>query len=284
MKRFWGICLILTVATALSLFGQERLRVGILSFGAKNGVAEGEAEVVAELFRNAIVNTGKYDVLDRENMDSILEEQEFQASGCTESECAVRIGQMLNMQYMFFGSLMKLGKSYIVSVGFVDVETSKIVKTAESKFTVIDNADVAVRHIAATLTVKEGEKEPPPPGSTKNMLKPLSLVGGLTFAGAGAGFMIAGAVKGGEAYDLYETYSQLTFGMTELGFDTAWQDAEDAKWTANVFYGLGYASLGLAGALMLFWVLQPEYTSSTTVFLAPTPRYDGLTFTLTRRF
>lgn len=144
------------ILLCFSLYSQgDKKRVGVLDFVGK-GVSKTEAEIVGELFRGELVNSGMYNVLDRANMDNILSEMEFQQTGCTESECAIQIGKILNMQYMFYGSLMKLGESYIVSVGIVNVETSEIEKTAKEKFAVIDNADVASR---AVIDILAGRRE-----------------------------------------------------------------------------------------------------------------------------
>lgn len=145
------------IFVAFSLFAQERSRVGVLDFVAKNGVSEGDAEVIGELFRSELVASGAYDVLDRANMGTILEEQEFQQTGCTEAECAVQIGQMLNMEYMIYGSAMKLGDNIIISVGMVDIETSQIAKTAKKAFHSLNDAPGAIVAVVATLT---GESTP----------------------------------------------------------------------------------------------------------------------------
>ena len=59
-------------------------------------------------------------------MDRILVEQSFQSSGCTDSECAVKMGKLLNVQKMIIGSLTKFGNYYYISASVIDVETGKI--------------------------------------------------------------------------------------------------------------------------------------------------------------
>ncbi|MBI4977972.1 MAG: hypothetical protein HZC28_10830 [Spirochaetes bacterium] len=63
--------------TALSLYPQVKNRVGVLNFVAK-GVSATEASAVSDLFRSELVSSGKFDILDRNNMDKVLKEQEFQ--------------------------------------------------------------------------------------------------------------------------------------------------------------------------------------------------------------
>lgn len=113
--------------------------VAVLEFEAK-GLPEHNAQSIGEIFRSKLVNSGQYSVLDRKNMDAILKEQELQLSGCTASECAVEIGRLLNMQYMLYGTVMKLSESYIVSIGFVDIESGGIISSANVQYDDLDDS------------------------------------------------------------------------------------------------------------------------------------------------
>ncbi|MBI4979148.1 MAG: hypothetical protein HZC28_16830 [Spirochaetes bacterium] len=147
------VAVMLTAAPAApSVKTAKNSRVGIITFVAKAGTTAPDAEVVEEMFRNGLVQSRKYDVLDRNNMKDVLKEQEFQQTGCTDTECAVKIGKILNMEYMMYGSIMKMGTSFLISVGMVNVETSKIENTAQEKFATMDLADKAVQKVITSLT------------------------------------------------------------------------------------------------------------------------------------
>ena len=59
-------------------------------------------------------------------MDDILDEQGFQQTGCTTTECAVEMGRMLNVQKMISGTIGKLGATYTIDLSLIDVETAQI--------------------------------------------------------------------------------------------------------------------------------------------------------------
>ncbi len=59
-------------------------------------------------------------------MTEILEEQGFQQTGCTDSQCAVQLGQMLNVQKIIAGSVDRVGEIYATSIRLIDVESGKI--------------------------------------------------------------------------------------------------------------------------------------------------------------
>jgi curli biogenesis system outer membrane secretion channel CsgG len=83
---------------------------------------------VADFLRTELVNTERFVVVDRANMDKLLAEAGFQQlSGCTEAECAVQMGKLLNVQQMVVGSVSKLMDTYYITVNLVEVETGKII-------------------------------------------------------------------------------------------------------------------------------------------------------------
>ncbi|MEW6039999.1 MAG: CsgG/HfaB family protein [Elusimicrobiota bacterium] len=91
------------------------------------GISGMDASVVSDFLREALVNTMKFRILERGNMEMILSEQKFQTSGCTDQECVVRMGKLLNVQKIITGSVSKLGSRYYINIRMVDVEKGEIV-------------------------------------------------------------------------------------------------------------------------------------------------------------
>lgn len=135
-----------------SLFSQEaKKNVSVLPFVAK-GVSETEAEDISDLFAVDLVKTGRFTVLDRANMQRILDEQSFQNSGCTDSACAVEIGKLLNMDYMFTGSVIKLGKLMYLTANIIDISTGQIKKSQESQGFTIATVKKEIDDLVLNLT------------------------------------------------------------------------------------------------------------------------------------
>lgn len=118
-----------------------------------------DAAVIADLFRNEIVKGQAFSVVEKSNMDKILQEQAFQQTGCTSQECAVKLGKILNVKLLVVGSFGKMLGQYVINVRVIDVETAQAVY---SDVLQIDDAkDVAagVQTLATRLTaaVKKGK-------------------------------------------------------------------------------------------------------------------------------
>ena len=63
------------------------------------------------------------DLIPDAQMSQILEEQDFQLTGCTTNECAVEIGQLIGAQHMLDGSIGKFGTVYTIDMKIIDVDT-----------------------------------------------------------------------------------------------------------------------------------------------------------------
>ena len=93
------------------LFPKEVVAVLDLS---PEGLSDSEARILTQRLTSELISIDKYTIVERASMDKLLKEQQFQHSGCTDSECAVEIGQMLNADYITVGSVSKFGEVYII--------------------------------------------------------------------------------------------------------------------------------------------------------------------------
>lgn len=78
--------LVFVIILALPLFAQRKVRVGVIDLTAK-GVPTIDASIATDLFRSEVVARGVYEVLDRNNMQKILEEQQFQQTFSSGTVC-----------------------------------------------------------------------------------------------------------------------------------------------------------------------------------------------------
>ena len=115
-----------------SLFAKDIIAVLDLD---QIGLTPQEATILTQRLISRLISINRYQVVERNNMDKILKEQKFQHSGCSESECAVEIGQLLNSDYIIIGSVNKFGKTYAIDVRLIDVGLGKSLISAEFSMT-----------------------------------------------------------------------------------------------------------------------------------------------------
>ncbi|MBA7637735.1 hypothetical protein ES703_45382 [subsurface metagenome] len=93
------------------------------------GVSEQEAQLLTIRLGTHLVQSGVYRVIEREEVQQILVEQDFQLTGCTTNECAAEIGQLIGARQILAGTFGKLGSTYTIDMRIIDVETGSIMRT-----------------------------------------------------------------------------------------------------------------------------------------------------------
>ncbi len=111
--------------TAIVQSPDTLMPIAVLTMEAK-GITQQESEILSERLRSALVQDGRYQVVERSQMETILEEQGFQQSGCTSNECLIEAGLILGVELMVGGSVGKIGDSYAVDIRLFDVTTAEI--------------------------------------------------------------------------------------------------------------------------------------------------------------
>ena len=90
-------------------------------------------------------------------MDKILKEQKFQHSGCTDSECAVEIGQLLNTDYIVIGSVSKFGNTWLLDARLINVGQGNVLISAE--FTKEGKIDVLLTSGISSIALQLSDRD-----------------------------------------------------------------------------------------------------------------------------
>jgi hypothetical protein len=94
-----------------------------------SGVTQGEAEIITDRLRVELFNTGKVSVMERDQMQEVLKEQQFQQSGaCSDEACLVKMGQILGVEQLATGTIGKLGSMYLLNVRMISIETAQVTR------------------------------------------------------------------------------------------------------------------------------------------------------------
>ena len=86
---------------------------------------------LSDSVRGEIVRSGRYKVMDRANMDRILKEQAFQMSGTVQKDKMVEAGQMLGVGKIVIGSIGIVGRTYMISLSLVNIESGETERVEE---------------------------------------------------------------------------------------------------------------------------------------------------------
>jgi TolB-like protein len=131
----------------------QKERIAVLDFKTINLPAE-KSRIVSELIRTDLINTNKFIVIERSQVDMIFKEHGFASTGFTDESSAVKIGKILAAQKILIGTVMKVGDSIVVTCRVVDVE--KGIADASAKVTA-DSEESLVSETGTLVASLTGE-------------------------------------------------------------------------------------------------------------------------------
>lgn len=80
---------------------------------------------VQEMFCTGFVESKRFSIIEREQIEKILKEKQFAQTGDVDAETARRLGKVLGVQYLLIGSMSKLGETFEIDARLVDVDTGE---------------------------------------------------------------------------------------------------------------------------------------------------------------
>lgn len=115
MKRLSSLALsaalLLTVAVPM-LQAADKPRVAVLEFKNKADNQwwyHGGAEATQDVFVTELVKSGKFRVVEREQLEALMQEKNLTLSGDLDPATAVRVGKILGVNYLLTGSVTEYG-------------------------------------------------------------------------------------------------------------------------------------------------------------------------------
>lgn len=90
---------------------------------------------ITDALSEAMFNTGKIKIIERGNLEAILSEQKFQASGLVNEQTAKDIGMIAGVDFVCYGTLKDIGDIFTVNARVVDVETGEVAAMSRANIT-----------------------------------------------------------------------------------------------------------------------------------------------------
>ncbi len=131
----------------------QQLLLAVIDFEAK-GISRKEAQAASEWLRTEIINTGTFKVIERSAMDTILKEQAFSMTGCTDTTCAVKVGKLLSAKKMLVGNIEKWKDRVFLNGRIIDVEKGVAEFAHKETVTSLDELDKGVARFAKNLALR----------------------------------------------------------------------------------------------------------------------------------
>jgi antitoxin component YwqK of YwqJK toxin-antitoxin module/TolB-like protein len=131
LNKFYILVVVQTLLIQIVL--SEENFVAVIDFDGK-GISSSDASALTDRLRNEVIKFTDNIVVERGKIDEILNEQGFQLSGCTSSECMVEVGKLLGANQIIGGSISNIGNTFSVNARIIDVETGEIINSISYDF------------------------------------------------------------------------------------------------------------------------------------------------------
>jgi hypothetical protein len=273
-KLFLGFLVLMV--PSMSLQAAEKMRVAVVDLKA-DGVPARTARTVSDMIRTDMVNTGRFTVIERAQMDAIMKEQGLQMTGCTDQDCAVQVGKIVSARKILVGSVSPLGTAIVINVRIVDVEKGLVDYAAREKAASEATLDTAVSLLTKNLSgriagdhrMKEGRSSGTVP-MTGYYLRSIVPGWGQFYAGeTWKGYAFSGAFAAAAAFSIYaivnygkkkKAYDDLSYGDPDSEFDSKFDEYKKAGNVAFISFGI-VGAVYLAHWVDILFFTGPDYGS-----------------------
>jgi len=109
----------------------ENTSLAVINISSNDGSISAH---VADELEFHLVTSRKFTIVDRNTLDLIRSEQNFQMSGDVSDSTAVSIGEMLGARIVITGSITQAGANQRLSIRALDVRTAQILAIAREEF------------------------------------------------------------------------------------------------------------------------------------------------------
>jgi TolB-like protein len=218
-------------------------KIAVIGFNSTENMSN---YVIDELLEK-LVNTKNFDVVDRQNLDLIKKEMDYQSSGLVNDESAVSIGRHLGAAYVITGSYEDLGAYGRFRIRVLNIETTKIetMYAADVKENALVKKLLGFQIINDINTLK---KQTLKENKSLNTLEDLRF----GFAAGGGGFSMA---------DNGTSYDQNSTGFFSLGASVGLSFFE-AEANINFINYTLYLAEPNNGSSYIDGIKQPELSAS----------------------
>ena len=150
MKK--NILLIALILVSL-MFSEKKLKIAVGTFNSKNSNI---VKIISMNIQSTLVDLKLFSVIEREQLDKVLNEQSLTLSGGINSEDAVKIGKLVNAKYLVVGNIIPIENKLLITSRVVDVQSGKILVSAKG-LAYLENVDSILKistKIAYTIAEK----------------------------------------------------------------------------------------------------------------------------------
>lgn len=114
--------------------GPDPLRIAVAPVVAQDDRADALSEYLSDLVAEQLIATGKVEVIDRTNLDKLIQEHRIQLSDLSDPEKAVEMGKLVGANVLLSSKLHVLGNNNILYLKAIAVDSSRVLGMARVRW------------------------------------------------------------------------------------------------------------------------------------------------------
>lgn len=136
--------------------GGYRPFIAVFNFEDSNARTEGMGlgQTVTEMLVTALIQDGRFTVMERVQLEKLLQEQSLSQSGVIDTETAIRVGKLAGLEAVILGSVSRLKTSIEADARLIEIETAKALAAANADVRDVDNIRDLANSLASQLAAK----------------------------------------------------------------------------------------------------------------------------------
>jgi len=111
-------------------------------------------QTLTEMLITALIQGDRFSVMERVQLEKILEEQSLSQTGVIDTETAIEVGKLSGLGGVIVGSISQLKTSIEADARLIEVETGKALAAASANVNRVDNIRELANNLARQLSTK----------------------------------------------------------------------------------------------------------------------------------
>jgi hypothetical protein len=133
MMRIWLLFVLLVNGAVL--LAAPKAKIAVMDLKAKTGIDVMTVSSLTNLLCTAVSGLGNYEVIGREDMQSMLEHvADKQVLGCDDTKCLVDIGGALGVELLVSGDIGKVGDVFLINLKLINIGKAEVMNRVTEKY------------------------------------------------------------------------------------------------------------------------------------------------------
>lgn len=141
-----------------SIQNDKKLKIAVLPFqfkamaGWQDTVVGQAGNIVCDMLTTSMVQTNCFMVVERQQLEKVMTEQDFEMGEAIEQSTAVKVGELIGVDAIIVGVLTQLGSQTEIDGRLVNIQSGQIISAANVNYSSQEQLRTAVNSLTVSIT------------------------------------------------------------------------------------------------------------------------------------